>query len=111
MNRTGRPHEVTPTPLRVDCLAECKSIAGESPIWSVAESCLYFVDHQGRKVHRYRPGKNLETFVLPGVVTAITPRRHGGLIICLHQTFAFFNPDSGKLEMLTNPEPQLPGNR
>jgi sugar lactone lactonase YvrE len=111
MNRTGRTHELKPMAVRVDCLAACESIAGESPIWSVAEGCLYFVDHQGHKVHRYRPGKALETFTLPGVVTAITPRRRGGLIICLHQTFAFFDPDRGKLEMLTNPEPQLPGNR
>jgi sugar lactone lactonase YvrE len=119
MNRTGQPHEVAPTPAIVTCVAETQSIAGESPIWSVAENCLYCVDHQGKKIHRYRPTNapgetpagRVETFELPDIVTAIAPRKDGGLIIALHQHFAFFDPDTGKLEKLVNPEPGLPDNR
>jgi sugar lactone lactonase YvrE len=119
MNRTGQPHEVAPTPTAVTCVAETQSIAGESPIWSTAENCLYCVDHQGRKIHRYRPTNEpgetpagrIETFDLPDIVTAIAPRKNGGLIIALHQHFAFFDPDTGKLEKLVNPEPDLPDNR
>src|SRR5882724_1568143 len=119
MNRTGQPHEVAPTPITVTCVAETQSIAGESPIWSTAENCLYCVDHQGRKIHRYRPSNapretpkgTIETFDLPDIVTAIAPRKNGGLIIALNQHFAFFDPDTGKLEKLINPEPDLPDNR
>lgn len=119
MNRTGHLHEIAPTPVRVTCVAETRSIAGESPIWSSRESCLYCVDHQGRKIHRYRPRNapggvpegTLETFDLPDIVTAIAARRGGGLLVALHQHFAFFDPDSGTLEMLINPEPALPDNR
>ncbi len=115
MNRSGRAHELTPTPVSVACVADTRSIAGESPVWSQAENCLYFVDHQGRKIHRYRPRAatkgDLESFDLPDIVTALAPRRNGGLIIALHQHFAFFDPDSGALELLANPEPDLPGNR
>jgi sugar lactone lactonase YvrE len=119
MNRTGHGHEIAPTATPVAVVAETASIAGESPIWSEAENCLYCVDHQGRKIHRYRPENRpgekprgrLETFDLPDIVTAIAPRRSGGLIIALHQDFAFFDPDSGRLEKIVNPEPDLPDNR
>jgi sugar lactone lactonase YvrE len=111
MNRTGHPHELTPLSVPVTCVADTRSIAGESPVWSMAEGCLYFVDHQGRKIHRYQPGGRLETFDLPDIVTALAPRRRGGLIIALHRHFAFFDPDSGKLELLSNPEPHLDDNR
>ena len=111
MNRTGHRHEIPPVAASVECVADTKSIAGESPVWSASEGCLYFVDHQGRKIHRYFADGRLDTFDLPDIVTALAPRRQGGLIIALHQTFAFFDPDSGRLELLANPEPHKEQNR
>ncbi|MBV9244527.1 MAG: SMP-30/gluconolactonase/LRE family protein [Methylobacteriaceae bacterium] len=112
MNRSPFAHEITPTPTKVECVAETRSIAGESPVWSVAEKCLYFVDHQGHKIHRYRPAEGgLDTFDLPGVVTSLAPRRSGGLIVTIERRFAFFDPDSGRLEDRFSVEPELPDNR
>lgn len=111
MNRSGHAHEITPQNVPVACVAQPRCLVGESPVWSQAEGCLYFVDLGGRQIHRYRPDRALETFELPDMVTALAPRRNGGLIIALHQHFAFYDPDSGAIELLSNPEPALPGNR
>ena len=111
MNRTRHQHEILPDSISVECAADTKSIAGESPVWSTREGCLYFVDHQGRKIHRYFVDGKLDTFDLPDIVTALAPRHQGGLIIALHQTFAFFDPDTGSLQRLANPEPDKEENR
>jgi len=81
------------------------AIVGESPLWHPQERRLYWVDIQGKKVHRFEPtnGRN-ESFDLPEIVTCLAFRKKGGLVLTLRKTFAFFEPDSGKLEMLTEVE-------
>jgi sugar lactone lactonase YvrE len=81
------------------------AIVGESPLWHPRERRLYWVDIQGKKVHRFDPknGWN-ETFELPEIVTCLAFRKEGGLLLTLRKAFAFFDPDFGKLEMLTEVE-------
>ncbi|HWE02337.1 MAG TPA: SMP-30/gluconolactonase/LRE family protein [Tepidisphaeraceae bacterium] len=69
------------------------------------ERRLYWVDIQGKKVHRFDPasGRN-ETFDLPDLVTCLAFRKAGGLLLTLRKNFAFFDPDTGKLEMLAEVE-------
>lgn len=40
---------------RFRCVADLKSRLGESPVWSVAEQVLFFVDIKGRLLHRFDP--------------------------------------------------------
>jgi sugar lactone lactonase YvrE len=81
------------------------AIVGESPLWHPGERRLYWVDIQGKKVHRFDPasGHN-ETFDLPDLVTCLAFRKTGGLLLTLRKNFAFFDPDTGKLEMLAEVE-------
>jgi sugar lactone lactonase YvrE len=46
-------------------------------------------------------------------VTSIAPRgrKDAGLILTLRSSFAFFDPKTGKLQKLAEPEPHKPGNR
>jgi sugar lactone lactonase YvrE len=37
------------------CAADVQARLGESPVWSVIEQALYFVDIKGRRLHRYDP--------------------------------------------------------
>jgi sugar lactone lactonase YvrE len=89
----------------VRCVLTWDAIVGESPLWHPQERRLYWVDIQGKKVHRFDPknGRN-ETFDLPEIVTCLAFRKKGGLLVTLRKTFAFFEPDSGKLEMLAEVE-------
>jgi len=89
----------------VRCVLKWNAIVGESPLWHPQERRLYWVDIQGEKVHRFDPkkGRN-ETFDLPEIVTCVAFRKRGGLLLTLRKTFAFFEPDSGKLERLAEVE-------
>ena len=41
--------------MRVHKVDALHCMAGEGPVWDVAEQALYFVDIVGRKVHRHDP--------------------------------------------------------
>jgi sugar lactone lactonase YvrE len=96
----------------VQCVLKWDAIVGESPHWHPQEQRLYWIDIQGRKVHRFAPesGRN-ETFDLPDLVTSLAFRKKGGLLLTLRKELAFFDPDSGKLEILATVEADKPGNR
>jgi sugar lactone lactonase YvrE len=113
MNRTQRQHEIKPTPTPVERVLEAKALIGEAPHWSTASQRLYWADIVGKKVHIFNPadGTN-KTYDLPELVTSISTRPGGGsLLLTLRSTFAFFDPATGKLDVLAEPEPDKPGNR
>jgi len=112
MNRTGRPHEVEPTPLDMAVALRVRTVVGESPVWHPGTHELYFVDIAGQAVHRFRPSDGRHhVFELPDQVTSVSLRERGGLALSLRKTFAFFDPDTDDLEVLDDPEPDRPGNR
>ena len=114
MNRTSLDHGVKPTRSDVSCVLSAKALIGEGPVWSVADQRLYWADIVGKQLNVFNPadGSN-QSFDLPELVTSIAPRaREGaGLILTLRSSFAFFDPRTGKLERLAEPEPDKPGNR
>jgi sugar lactone lactonase YvrE len=113
MNRTSLGHGINPTRAEVSCVLTAKALIGEGPVWSVEEQRLYWADIVGKQLHIFNPadGSN-QTFDLPELVTSIAPRKNGqGLILTLRSSFAFFDPKTGKIEKLAEPEPDKPGNR
>jgi sugar lactone lactonase YvrE len=44
-------------------------------------------------------------------VTSVSTRAQGGLVLSMRKNFAFYDPDSGHLEILDDPEPDRIGNR
>jgi sugar lactone lactonase YvrE len=88
-----------------------KSTIGEGPVWSVKEQRLYWVDIPEKKVHAFNPadGSN-RTWELPEMVTSVSPRKAGGLILTLRKQVAFFDP-TGKLDVQPDPEEDKPNNR
>jgi sugar lactone lactonase YvrE len=80
------------------CAFQSSAIVGESPLWSALENRLYWIDIQGKKIHRFNPeAETNETFDLPEIVTSIALTRSGGLILTLTKNFAFFDPLHRKL--------------
>lgn len=100
VNRTGYAHEVAPTELAFACVAPSRSGVGESPVWSASEGCLYYVDIPGRLIHRYTPGKALESFTAPDLVTSVAPRSGGGLVATLQRRLALFDPKTKSFDLL-----------
>jgi sugar lactone lactonase YvrE len=112
MNRTGRPHEIEPTPLDIDVVLHTHAEIGESPVWDHRSNELCLVDIAGRTIHIYRPADDRHhRFGLPDLVTSLSLRDRGGLVLSLRKTLAFYDPLTGDLEELEDPEPDRPGNR
>ena len=95
----------------VECVLPWQADVGESPVWHPAEQRLYWIDIQGRQIHRFDPAtRNNDSFELPEIVTCIQLRAQAGLVLTLKKNFAFFDP-AGRLEKLAAVEQDLPQNR
>ena len=96
----------------IRCVLRWEAMVGESPVWHPQEQCLYWIDIQGKQIHRFYPasGRN-ETFNLPEIVTSIALRAAGGLVLTLKKDFALFDPTTSTLERLAAVECDLPNNR
>lgn len=96
----------------VTCILDARAELGEGPFWSVAEQRLYWVDIEAGVLHRFDPAaQEDETWQLPEAIGCVAPRRRGGLVVALRTGFAFFDPETGGLERLVDPEPEKPLNR
>jgi sugar lactone lactonase YvrE len=86
---------------------------GEGTCWSVRERALWWVDILQHKLYRWRPhdGQQRE-WTLPDTVSAVAERADApGLLVTLRRGFGFFDPESGALQRLAEPEPERACNR
>ena len=98
--------------MQIECVTRTPALLGESPVWSVAEQALFWVDITGRKLHRFDPATGIDRdWPLPEEIGCVSPRRGGGVIVGLRHGIAFFDPSDGTLERLADPEADLPDNR
>lgn len=93
-------------------LTEPGAALGESPVWSAAEGCVYWVDITGRKLHRTNPATaETHSWAMPGLIGMCALRRSGGLIVALDDGLHGFEPATGALDLLTQLEPPPHANR
>ena len=87
---------------------------GEGPFWSERRQALYLVDIIGRQVVRWRPGRAPHAWTMPEPVSAVIPRRGGGLVVALASRLALLDEDADpaapRLQTLARPDPDS-GNR
>ena len=97
--------------MTVELVLPCHDVVGESPVWSAAESALYWVDIVGSRIHRLEvaTGRH-DQWLTPEYPTSIGLRAAGGFIVGLRQRVALWTPD-GPFETFAIPEPDRPGNR
>ncbi len=68
----------------VDLLLDAGALLGESPRWSVQDQRLYWVDIEGRKIHRTDPATGADAVMeLDEQIGCIAPRASGGLVAAL----------------------------
>ena len=93
-------------------LLDTKSTLGEGPIWDDEEDCLWWIDIEVGLVHRFDPARHQnQTFDIGRKVGTVVRRQRGGLMLALADGFAAFDPKSGRLEILCDPEADKPDNR
>jgi sugar lactone lactonase YvrE len=76
----------------VDLFLDAGALLGESPFWHAAEARLYWVDIEGRKIHRTDPATGTdEVMLLAEQVGCVAPRAQGGLIAALENGCALID--------------------
>lgn len=98
--------------VEIECVVDAKSECGESPVWCPIEQRLYWVDIDGKVLHRFDPETGGdETWPMPEEIGCIALRRSGGLLAGMRSGYFSVDLDTGALTRLGDPEPDKPDNR
>jgi L-arabinonolactonase len=101
--------KVTPD-IRV--LVPAANLIGESPVWSVREQALYWVDVEARLVQRLATATGeIARWTVPEVTSCIGLRRRGGLVAGTRVGLVLVDTTTGAVTPIAHPEADLPGNR
>jgi sugar lactone lactonase YvrE len=85
---------------------------GESPVWSVAEQALYWVDFYGPAIHRLSPADGqLHSWPVPGVeqVGSIVLARDRQLLAATDKGLFRFNRKTGEVSFVADPNGRRDG--
>lgn len=94
------------------CVVKDRENLGESPVWSVAEQAIYWVDVRAPAIHRHDPeSEEHRTWDMPEQIGSIGLASDARLIAALRTGFFFFDTKTGGLTPIHDPEPDLPNNR
>lgn len=96
----------------IRCLVTGPYKLGESPIWSIEQQKLFWVDGRAPAVLSYEPQTGaVEQWPAPATIGSIGLRRSGGLIAALQTGFHAFDFATGAFTPLADPESDMPENR
>lgn len=94
----------------IACLADCRAILGEGPVWVAREEALYWVDIVGGRLMRWSEAEGARDIVIDRALCSIVPRSGGGFIGGSTNGFVAI-ADNFAITSIVDPEPHLPGNR
>jgi L-arabinonolactonase len=87
------------------CVAQTQDVLGEVPRWHPVEHALYWIDAFKPAIHRLDPvSRNLESWTPPEKLGSFAPRVGGGLLIAGRGGLAHYDPASGRLRRIVDPE-------
>jgi L-arabinonolactonase len=96
----------------IQIVVPCSNLIGESPVWSVREQALYWIDVEAKLVQRFDPGNgNLRRWTMPEVTGCIGLRARGGLVAGTRTGFVFLDTETGSVTPIVHPEADIEGNR
>ena len=101
------------TELAATCVLPARAMLGESPVWSAAEGRLYWIDIDGRAVHRFDPATGLDEHrAMPGRPGSIAlTGSPGRLLVAMEHRLTFLDWPSGTIEDWLELEPEGLGTR
>ena len=99
--------------LEAACVLPARAMLGECPLWSEAEARLYWIDIDGRKVHRFDPAtgadEELDAPGRPG--SMVLTAEPGTLLVAIEERLATLRWDTATWQDWIQLEPEGSGNR
>jgi L-arabinonolactonase len=97
----------------VECVVDSRDKLGEGCRWDPVERELWWVDvPMPSRIHRFRPATGRhDTWPMPEMVTSMARRRDGTFIVASHYGLNVFDPGTGELRRIAEPERHEPRNR
>jgi L-arabinonolactonase len=96
----------------VTCVLDAKALLGESTYWDPTGRVLWWIDIYGRTVHRFDPAMAQDdVFAVPHYLGCLAVRRAGGLVLTMANGFHTFDPATGRLDAVVDPEADMPDTR
>ena len=90
---------------------EGHNIVGEVPMWHPTEQVLYWVDTRRPSLQRLNQDGSVRTWMMPTNIGSYVFRRNGGIVAGLKTGFAAVDLETGAIEHILDPEPDMPENR
>lgn len=89
-----------------------ESIAAETPVWDSDKNLLYYIDFVDKKINCLDPISNkVKSLDMGSKVGTVVLRENGGLLTATGSGFNFVDFESGKMELISHPEPGKTNNR
>jgi sugar lactone lactonase YvrE len=100
------------TPVTPEVIVEKRTIVGEGSLWDAEQQVLYWIDILSHELYVYDPatGDN-RTIPTAQAVGTVVKRASGGLVLALHNGFAFLDLDTERITPIADPERDIPANR
>jgi L-arabinonolactonase len=98
--------------VRAELTLDCRNEHGEGVLWNALDGRLWWTDIQGKALWALEPvsGKS-ESFSSPDRICCFAPRRDGTVLAAFADSFAIFDPKTGRRDDLAPFEPGLPQTR
>ena len=85
---------------------------GEGPLWDECQQVLWWVDIEEGLVFRYDPATSEnDRFEIGQRVGTVVLAENGGVLLAVANGFARFDPQHEKLDLISDPEVDIPENR
>jgi len=83
---------------------DAKARLGEGALWHPLEQVLYWVDIEGKALHRYDPASRQDKkFTVPARIGTVVPIEGEGALVALQNGIHKIDTDTGSLTLLNNP--------
>jgi len=99
--------------MKIDIVVDVKTTLGEGPLWDVDQQRLYWIDSfDGRVFRATHDGREIRAWDVPMKIGSMALRKDGnGAIVSLQRGFHTLDFATGDVELIHDPEPDLPANR
>jgi len=95
-----------------ECLHDGRALTGESPVWDAPNNALWWVDIPAALVFRMDlASRAVRDWKMPGPPGAVALTEDERIVVALPNGVHLFHPETGKLELVVDPEPERPLNR